>query len=360
MLNIYETHFMLQAIQGYNEPFTFLRDTFFPNVETFMTEKALVDVVKGGKTMAPLVAPYVNGSLDKRSGYQTREITTPRVAPFRTLTGDDIKKRTPGESLISGKSAQQRAQEILAKDLVDLDKKIIYTEEYMAAKVLLGASVDIDEVDESGNVAGKFNIDYGFTNLVEVKKTEKWNLRQPSVEDSTKEASTVNPIKVIEKWIDEYVIQNSSNTPDIVVLDPDAAEAFSNNTYVDKILQRRAQAGTVQEPTYKGKGATFIGRFTKYNLEFYAYSNLVDQGSGKPTQLLPSGTVIIGPSGQGKMNYGAVNQLEEGKGWLTYEERRVPLYTVDQKAQVETLKVTSRPLPSPHDVDSFVVASGVC
>lgn len=346
--NIYSTYFMLQALEAYNEPFTFLRDTFFPNPETFMTEKALVDIVKGGKTMAPLVAPYVNGSLDKRSGYTTREITTPRVAPFRTLTGDEIKKRTPGESLISSKSAEQRAQEILAKDLVDLDKKIIYTEEFLSAKVLLGSSIDIDEVDEAGNVAGKFNIDYGFENAVSVPSTKKWTVE------------TVNPIENIETWIDTKVLQNSSNTPDVVVMDPEAAKAFMNNPFIKSIIQLRAQAGTIQEPTYKGKGATFIGRFTKYNLEVYSYSNLVDQGSGTPTQLLPSGTVIIGPSGQGKMNYGAVNQLEEGKGWLTYEEKRVPLYTVDQKAQVETLKVTSRPLPSPHDVDSFVVASGVC
>lgn len=347
-LNIYETYFMLQALQAYNEPFTFLRDTFFPNVETFMTEKALVDVVKGGKTMAPLVAPYVNGSLDKRSGYSTREITTPRVAPFRTLTGDEIKKRLPGESLISGKSAQQRAQEILAKDLVDLDKKIIYTEEFLAAKVLLGASIDIDEVDESGEVAGKFNIDYGFTNKVTVTSGKKWT------------AETINPIEDIETWIDTKVLQNSANTPDVVIMDPDAAQAFMKNPFVKVILDRRASAGIYQEPTYRGKGATFIGVFTKYNLEVYAYSNLVDQGIGSATQLLPRGTVIVGPSGQGKMNYGAVNQLEEGKGWLTYEEKRVPLYTVDQKAQVETLKVTSRPLPSPHDVDSYVVASGVC
>lgn len=345
-LNIYETYFMLQALQAYNEPFTFLRDTFFPNTETFITEKALVDVVKGGRTMAPLVAPYVNGSLDKRSGYSTREIKTPRVAPFRTLTGDEIKKRLPGESFISGKSAQQRAQEILAKDLVDLDKKIIYTEEFLAAKVLLGSSIDIDEVDESGKVAGKFNIDYGFTNKVAVVK--KWTVE------------SINPIEDIEKWIDTKVLQNSANTPDIVIMDPDAAQAFMKNPFVKVILDRRASAGSYQEATYKGKGATFIGVFTKYNLEVYAYSNLVDQGSGAATQLLPSGTVIVGPSGQGKMNYGAVNQLEEGKGWLTYEEKRVPLYTVDQKAQVETLKVTSRPLPSPHDVDSFVVASGVC
>lgn len=347
-LNIYETYFMLQALQAYNEPFTFLRDTFFPNAETFMTEKALVDVVKGGKTMAPLVAPYVNGSLDKRSGYSTREITTPRVAPFRTLTGDEIKKRLPGESLISGKSAQQRAQEILAKDLVDLDKKIIYTEEFLAAKVLLGASIDIDEVDESGDVAGKFNIDYGFTNKVAVVASKKWTV------------DTINPIEDIETWIDTKVLQNSANTPDIVIMDPNAAQAFMKNPFVKVILDRRASAGIYQDPTYKGKGATFIGVFTKYNLEVYAYSNLLDQGSGLATQLLPSGTVIVGPSGQGKMNYGAVNQLEEGKGWLTYEEKRVPLYTIDQKAQVETLKVTSRPLPSPHDVDSFVVASGVC
>lgn len=346
--DIHSTTFMMQAIASYNEPFTFLRDVFFPNIQTFTTEKAIVDIEKGGKKMAPLVAPYVNGSLDKRGGYVTKEITTPKIAPFRKLTGDDLRKRTPGESLVSNKSAAQRAQEYLAKDLTDLDKQIIYSEEYMASKVMLGSSVDIDEVDEAGNVAGKFNIDYGFTNAISVPSSKKWS------------GTTINPIEQIEDWVEEKLLQNSAYTPDIVVLDPNAAKAFLSNTFVKEVIDRRAHAGNLGEPTYKGRGATFLGIFTKFGLEVYSYSNIVDQGSGTPTQLLPSGTAIVAASGLGTMNYGAVNQLEEGKGWLTYEEKRVPLYTIDQKNQVEEIKVTSRPLPSPKDVNSFVVASGLC
>lgn len=347
--DIHSTTFMLQAISNYDEPFTFMRDVFFPNMLTFPTEKALIDIEDGGKKMAPLVAPYVNGSLDKRSGYTTKEITTPRIAPFRKLTGDDLKKRMPGESLISTKSAAQRAQEYLAKDLVDLDKQIIYSEEYMATKVMLGSPVAIPQVDEAGTATGlTFGIDYGFTNTVAVASAKKWTVE------------TVNPIENIEDWIETKLLQDSSYSPNIVVMGPDVAKAFLNNPFVKDVVKMRATAGNLGEPTYKGNGATFLGTFTKYGIEIYSYSNLVDQGSGTPTQLIPSGTVIVGASGLGTMHYGAVTQLEDGKGWLTYEEKRVPLYTVDQKNQVEEIKVTSRPLPAPKDVKSFLVATGVC
>lgn len=342
-INLYETTTMLEAIKLVKEPFSFIRDTFFPNFQPFPTEKVLVDIVKGGEKMAPFVAPRINGTIDPRQGYSTNELTTPRIAPKRILTGEDLAKRQPGDNIYTVKSPEQIAAQILMQDLIDLDKQITRSEEWFAAKVMLGDGFDIDLVDEKGNKAGTFNVNYGFTNKIALGSTELWSV------------STVNPIDQIESWIENNIMPKSNGTPNVVVMDPNAAKTFINNSKVEKIINLRAQAGYRQEPTYKGKGVTFLGVFTKYNLEFYVYSNLVKIGETS-SQLLPSGTVIVGETGQGVMAYGAVTQKENGT-WMKYMEKRVPKYVVSDETETDTLKLTSRPLPYQRDVDSYVVAT---
>ena len=164
----------------------------------------------------------------------------------------------------------------------------------------------------------------------------------------------INPDQ-IEEWVEDYIIKNSTSTPDVAILDPDASKAFVNNLAVQKLLTLRAQSGFRQEPAYKGKGVTFLGVFTKYNIEFYTYSNFVKTDDAS-TQLLPKGTVIIGQSGQGILAYGAVTQKESGT-WMKYMEKRVPKYVVNDENETDIIKLTSRPLPYQKDINSYVVAT---
>ncbi|KZL88708.1 major capsid protein [Clostridium magnum] len=342
-INLYETTTMLEAIKLVKEPLSFIRDTFFPNIQPFPTEKVLVDIVKGGEKMAPFVAPRINGTIDERQGYSTNELTTPRIAPKRILTGEDLAKRQPGDNIYTVKSPEQIAAQILMQDLIDLDKQIIRSEEWFSTKVMLGEGFDIDLVDEKGNKAGTFNVNYGFSNKVSLQTGEKWS------------EEIANPIENVEDWIEDKIITKSNGTPNVVIMDPEAAKAFMANPAVKEIISLRAQAGYRQEPTYKGKGVTFIGVFTKFNLEFYAYSCLIKTGE-TAAQLLPSGTVIVAETGQGVMAYGAVTQKEKGT-WMKYMEKRVPKYVVSDETETDTIKLTSRPLPYQKDVDSYVVAS---
>ena len=80
---------------------------------------------------------------------------------------------------------------------------------------------------------------------------------------------------------------------------------------------------------------------------------------GTTSQLLPSGTCIIGQSGKGTISYGSVLQKEE-KRWIKYMEKRVPKYVADDENEIDTERLTSRPLPWIKDQDSYMVASGVC
>lgn len=343
VINLYETTTMLEAIKLVKEPYSFIRDTFFPNFQPFPTEKVLVDLVKGGENMAPFVAPRINGTLDTRQGYSTNELTTPRIAPKRILTGEDLEKRQPGDNIYTVKSPDEIAAQMLMQDLIDLDKQITRTEEWFSTKVMLGEKFDIDLVDENGKKSGTFNVDYKFTNKIALETADKWS------------TTTNKPIENIETWIEEEIMPKSSATPNVVIMDPDAAKAFMATNEVKAIITLRAQSGYRQEPTYKGKGVTYLGTFTKYNLEFYAYSCLVKTGETS-VQLLPSGTVIVAEAGQGIMAYGAVTQKESGK-WMKYMEKRVPKYVVNDENETDTIKLTARPLPYQKDVDSYVVAT---
>lgn len=342
-INLYETTTMLEAIKLVKEPSSFIRDTFFPNFKPFPTEKVLVDIVKGGEKMAPFVAPRINGTIDERQGYSTNELTTPRIAPKRILTGEDLARRQPGDNVYTLKSPEQIAAQILMQDLIDLDNQIVRSEEWFSAKVMLGEGFDIDLVDEKGTKSGTFNVNYGFSNKISLVTAKKWTVE------------AVNPIDDIEGWIENNIMAKSNGTPNVIVMDPNAAKAFMANPAVKEIINLRAQAGYRQEPAYKGKGVTFIGVFTKFNLEVYAYSCLVKTGETS-VQLLPSGTVIVAETGQGTMAYGAVTQKEKGT-WMKYMEKRVPKYVVSDENETDTLKLTSRPLPYQSDVDSYVVAT---
>ncbi len=346
-MNIYETTTMLEALKVTPPVFTFLMDTFFPNREFMRTEKALIDIVKGGVKASVFVAPRVGGVLETREGFTTKEITTPKLAPKRVLTGEDLKKRQPGDGIYTVKSPEQIAAEMLMKDLIDMRKENVLATEWFCAKVLQGASFDVTEYDEAGNEAGTFNVDFGFTNKVNVQSSKKWTV------DGT------DPVADIEKWIDEKLTGKTSATPSVVLLDPEAAKAFTQNQKVKDILDYRAKAQIIQEPRYKGAGVTSYGNFTKYNVEVISYSNIVKMGDGPAEQLLPAGTCIILPERPGTIAYGAVMQKENGS-WVTYMEEQVPKYVSDDEKEVDTERLTSRPMPFIKDLDSYFVATGVC
>lgn len=346
-LNLYETTTMLEALKQTPPIFTFVKDTFFKQAKFMKTEKAIIDIVKGGVKASVFVAPRVNGVLETRKGYKTFEITTPRLAPKRVLTGEDLEKRQPGDNIYTTRSPQEVAAQILMNDLIEEELEIVLATEWFCTQILQGKSLVIDEYDESGNKAGIFEVDFGFTNFVKTATADKW----------TNDKST--PIEQIEQAIDDYLIGKTSATPTVVMLDPNAGKAFSKNKEVKEILDYRARAGRLQESQYKGRGVTSYGTFTKYNVEIISYSNIIGMGDATPSQVLDAGTALILPNDPGEINYGAITQKENGR-WVKYMEKFVPKYVIDNEKEVDSLRLASRPLPVLKDIDSVINLQGVC
>lgn len=334
----YTTREMLEAREQTPPVRTFLQRTFFPVENTHVAEKIEFDVRKGKRLMAPFVAPRVGGKVMARQGFHTNQFTTPKIAPERPLTIDDISQRAIGENIYSRRTPEEREDELLAKDYTDLEESIARRKEWMCRQVLFEGKIDV--VDEEDGV--DVQVDFGFSNIVVLASDQLWSLQ------------TVDPMPLL-KNTRRQIIKDTGNAPDIMIFASDMIEDFMNNPFIKEAVNKLNMKNIVLEPRVVDPALTFYGRIQELDMDIYSYDEWFLNDDDEEESLIPSGTVLMGHSkGEGSIEYGAVTQLEDEK-FVTYEATLVPKRYVDNKNEVKMLRLTSRPLPCPNDVASWAV-----
>ena len=211
----YTTREMIEAIEINPPVRNFLTRTFFPREETHRSEKVEFDIKKGKRIMAPFVSPRIGGKVITRQGFQTKEFTTPRLAPERVLTVDDISARAAGENIYSKRTPSEREDELLAQDYKDLDESVQRRVEWMCRQILFEGKLDI--VDEEAGV--DVQVDYGFENIVVLTSDNYWSL------------STVNPIPLLREKR-RAIIKDAGKAPNILLFASDLIDVFINNPFI--------------------------------------------------------------------------------------------------------------------------------
>ncbi|WP_445506706.1 major capsid protein [Niallia sp. 03190] len=336
-VNMFETRTMLEALSLMISPHSFLKDTFFPNMDTQLTETVEFDYKKGKRIMAPFVAPRIGGKVIDREGFSTKTLKTGKIAPERIITIDDVNKRSFGENIYSQRTPGQRAQETLANDLIELDEYILRREEWMCREVLLNGKVVMQ-----GEGFEK-EVNFNFTNKEALIDARKWT-----------DYTNSNPIDYLKEQRLK-IIKATGMTADIVVMASNVVDTFINHPKVKEMMNLlRVNLGTI-EPSVKSEAVTFVGKLPALGIEIYSYDEwyLDDEGIEQP--MIPDNHIIMGVSKKNKMVYGAVTQYENKK-LVTIEGTRVPKYMVDEDNEIQKLRLTSRPVPVPADIDSWIVA----
>lgn len=309
---------------------------FFPKRNTHLAEKLEVQIKKGKKKMAPFVANRVGGKLLLREGFETHNITTPKLAPTRILTVDDISKRILGEDIYSKKTPEQRAMELFAKDLTDLEESISNRVEWMARSILLGETIDITDEDSGVDI----NVNFNFTNKETLVGGAKWS-----------EASS-DPIADLKRWR-KNVIKKSGISPKLCVMGENAFNAFINNPKVKEMLNNlRISLGEIT-PSIIDDALTFQGKII--GLEIYTYDEWFLNDNDVEQPMLPLDTVLLLPKEVGSIEYGCITIMEEDEQFRTYESELVPIIYADRKNHAKELTLVSRALTTPYDVDAWAV-----
>lgn len=334
----YTTREMMEALDLTPPVRTFFQRTFFPGEQTHVTEKVEFDVRKGKRIMAPFVSPRRGGKVITRQGWKTNQFTTPKLAPERPLTIDDISHRAIGENLYSQKTPAEREDELLSRDMTDLEESIARRKEWMCRQILYEGKVDVVDEEEGVDV----QIDFGFRNIVVLGEDEWWSL------------ATVNPLIVLRETR-KKIIQAVGSAPDIAVFSSDVIEAFVTNPFVKTAMDLLNYKNIVIEPRVVDPALTFYGRIAELDLDIYTYDEWFLNDKGEDESMVPAGTVLLGHStGEGQIEYGLVTQMED-KVFRSYEGKLVPKVWADENSEVKKVRLTSRPLPRPFDVESWAV-----
>jgi hypothetical protein len=338
-INIYSTRTMLAAVKNMLPTHTFLKSTFFTNTKTFVTEHVDADYKKGKRKMAPFVSTRNAGQVMKREGFVTKTYKPPMLKPMRAITTDDLAVRSMGENIYSDKTPDERAREMLADDLQEMEDNITRREEWMAAQVLFTGEVHMvgEDVDQI--------LEFDFTNKEVLSGTALWS-----------DASS-DPLQYLtNKRL--TVIQKSGITPNLVVMASDVADAFITHPQIlDMFDKKQITVGHI-DPMALPNGVTYIGRISRLGLDLYSYDEwYLDDDTGTEKPMVPAGTLMIGSTrSEFGFHYGAVTLMGANEQFLTYEGSRIPYSWAEKNPPVRYAQVNSRPLPIPTEVDSWYVS----
>ena len=349
-ISIYDPRTMGKLVERMPKVQTFIKSTFFRNVETFDTQKIDVDFKKGNRQLAPFVHKKIGGVTIDNEGYETNTYEPPLVAPNKITTVDDILKRTPGVSLYGGKSPNQRAVEKMQRDFTELDEMITRREEWMCCQALFTGKIPI--LDKDGKEL-QAEIDFQFTNKVTLSGANAWNKK------------TGGKIKQLKEWRKQVQKTGFVNC-NICIMGDEALEAFIMDEEVQKLLDVERYDLAVIKPRELPNGVTYIGTIQGEGMDVYSYNewfldNWTDKDKPENKPLVPTNAVaLLSTEANYSMYYGGVGVVDEsGKTIAVVEGSRIPEQWVERRPPRRFLQLNSAPLCVPHEVDSWYVAT-VC
>ena len=327
---------------------TFFRDTFFNVAKPQYTEKVRVDFKKGKRRVAPFVNIKDKAKVVEKLGYITDEFETPVIKIKDVTTIEDMVRRLPGELLQnSGITPYERGVELMAEQLYDFEDMIARREEWMCVQAMMTGKIPV--IGEGVNM----EIDFGFTNRI--------TPAIPWTQDGAKPHDDLQTAVLECK-------KNGYTTPNICIMARDAWNAFLQATKNDEYYKQFPEIFDLisVKPERRTDAVSFMGRLKDPDLDIYVYDEWLiddwtDPENPEEIPMMPAGTVLLAStSAKYSMYYGLMMFTDP----LTQNFRQVVGTRaadswISKEPDARFISLNARPLPVPHEVDSWAVLSVV-
>ncbi len=347
-IDMYSRRAMARALKQMTPARTFIRDMFFKARETSDKDYVDVDIQTQPRRMASFVSPRSEAKVTDKAGFITNSYKPPLVSNKSSVTGDDLVNRVPGEDIYEeGLSPEEREAQHVGMILADLDNMVTRREEWMCIRALFAGQVEVvgDGVSDTipfGRLA---------ENVIALPAAaRRWD------------AATAKIIEDLSDWR-RICVKNSGLTPDVAVLGTKAANALKENSALMTALDNyRMEFGQIRPDAPDMQGVSFIG--TIEGLRLFAYDEwYVDPADGLAKAMVPEKQVMLcSTMADMRIRYAAVplaTGTDAGSSITLVRGARVPDSWVEKDPATRWVKVASRPLPVPVQINASLVATVV-
>ena len=335
--NYYDPKYLRGSIVKIQPERLFFRHRFFSESVTFPTKTVTFEFARNSRRLLPYATDYGGSVPIDRNAYQAHTFTAPLISGSRAITPDTLSMKLLGEAPYnSGMSPEDRARDLAAQDLVELTEALYRQEEYMCARLKQDGKLDIDTDGLSATV------DYGFTNIENVTGANKWT-------------STYDILGKLAKMARE--LRKNGVNPDTLIVGADVAEAINQNEGVLKL--RHDQFVDIPKPDSLEDGITFVCQLRAPGIyvNVLEYDEYYEDKDGNLQPLIDPKTVIMQSSRERNiMLHGAVTYLDpRTNDYVTDMSEYCPYVVSSYDPPVRKLIVSSRVLPMPRDIESWLV-----
>ncbi len=343
-LNFTDTVTLIKAVSNFKTPATYLVDTFFTNkMPVAVTSHVAVEYRSGKRILAPYIVKGSRGVAVSREVANANFYVAPMTGGRRILTVEELEMRQFGEQpVFSNLTPQERAAQVQAQDLVDLQNMILNRRNKMAADILLVGKVEISGFADDGRTIKQDEIDFGFENII--TPTVLWNNASADILGDLRDA--------VDK-----IAEESGELPDIMVCGKNVEKYLLQNTEIKDMLMISERSNLTiasLNPQYIAPQTRYLGYINSLGLEVYSYlETYFDDELNQTVPFIPANSVIIAKAKKGKQIFGAVS-LVEGGGLQTYAAEFVPKYLNDEINNQLSLAMYSRCILAPDEISSWV------
>ena len=341
--DIYTRQLLMSALEQVPPAHDFLHQTFFGATVTHTTPDVKLDIYKGKRHTAKFVNPIRKGNVVERDGYITKTTRPAYIKEMRAIRPSDTQYRAPGENPYVQKTPEAIAEEMVGKDMRELDSRISRLEETMCAQALFNGEVIVkgDGWDAS--------VEFGYTTGTAIED----NIKILSGSD-TWDAADAKPLEDIDKWRLE-IIQRCGISPTHCIISHDVAWPFIKNAQVKEIADNlRFKMAEINPQNFEAQGICDLGFFAlpTGQVKVSIYNEWYIDSDGKEKPMVPSGTVLLGSNlARCEMHYGMIQNMN----CLRAVPRWPHVWTEDD-GSARWVQLESAPMPNIFQPDAFTVA----
>lgn len=340
-ISTYSTAEMLEVIKFLPSPSSFWLNLAFRQQVNFETATIDFDQLKGGRRIAPFVAPTSQGKVMKDRGYSTRTFEPAYIKPKFIVDPSRVLTRRPGEAYGGSMSPQARRDAIVADNLREQKEMIMRRWEIMAAEAIIDGQVTVSGEDYPTQVVS-FGRDAGQN--VTLLTTNQWD----------------DPASRPYRQMEQYSVQTSRLCGYALtdwILGGNAWNALADHADTEKLLDTNLANGTASLQMGPGaipddgaivqlKGTVGAG------IRIWTYSDIYEDDSGNPVQVMDPDVVIgLNPNGvAGVRCFGAILDAEAG-----YASHDIyPKNWINKDPSVEYVMSQSAPLMVPRRTNATI------
>lgn len=348
---IRETYKLVKTVKKMYPVVQFLKDRYFPDGPVYYSEKALIEFKKKGRKIAPFVVPLVNGIVMEKDGYRTDIVDAPYIAPKRVITAKELEQKAFGESPESGRSPEQRENELESEFIDDNRISILRRHEKMCADILLTGQVIMKHYATAEDAAKGENYDFKYLRFYEGEFKNKYKFTK-----KFKDMTTAEKIQEFYKMA-TVLRKRGVRATDIVMTSDVSMLLMSDKDFLEFYNKAKVNIGEIN-PTELPDGVVSNGSININGvvMTLFTYDEIYEDLDGDEKAILPAGTIAFLQPNMGTTVYAQVTFYTKD-GFKSYAEKIVPRLVGDEKSNMAEVQAFSRPVVYPNDMDGWLVAN---